>query len=223
MAKSKKVLDRDMMFRKIMPALADNPFSAPVTEAALLGDAPGDVPEPAAEAAPAPETAAVPEAQPSPEAQPAPEAKSEPAPAEPVPSAPVKAKPAVKSSRKTLADAPFTQAAPAPEERDELSVLRARLFARSDNTAPGMEQVSTVNLMESLVLRHLDTVIQRFNCCRCDRCRRDVAACALNLLPPKYVVADPVRLDDLAETIPAKGVYDALIKSVLKIRANPHH
>ncbi|WNX84786.1 late competence development ComFB family protein [Agathobaculum sp. NTUH-O15-33] len=207
MAKSKKVLDRDMMFRKIMPALADNPFSAPVTEASLLGEEPdAPAPQPEPEAAPAPEPAAVPEAAP-----------------EPVVPAPAKPKPAAKPRCKTLAEAPFTQTAPAPEESDELSVLRARLFARSDNAEAGLEQVSTVNLMESLVLRHLDTVIQRFNCCRCDRCRRDVAACSLNHLPPKYVVADPDRLDSMAETIPAKTVYDALIKAVLKVRANPHH
>ena len=30
MAKSKKELDRDLMFSKIMPALSDNPFTAPV-------------------------------------------------------------------------------------------------------------------------------------------------------------------------------------------------
>lgn len=31
MAKSKKELDRDLMFSKIMPALSDNPFTAPAT------------------------------------------------------------------------------------------------------------------------------------------------------------------------------------------------
>lgn len=201
MAKSKKVLDRDMMFRKIMPALADNPFSAPVTEAALLADPDEDpVPEPLTEAVsvPSEQTPAIQE------------------PAD-VPT------PAVSLHIATLADAPFTQSAPQPESDDELSVLRARLFARSNAADQSLEQVSTVNLMESLVLRHLDTVIQRFNCCRCDRCRRDVAACALNLLPPQYVVADPERLNALSETIPAKMVYDALIKAVLKIRKNPHH
>lgn len=206
MAKSKKVLDRDMMFRKIMPALADNPFSAPVTESALLGEAPD---------APAP--------QPEPAADPVPAAETTPEPEAPKPEAPAAAKSAAKTRRKTLADAPFTQSPPAPEESDELSVLRARLFARSDNGEAGFKQVSTVNLMESLVLRHLDTAIQRFSCCRCDRCRRDVAACTLNHLPPQYVVADPDRLDAMSAAIPSKIVYDALIKAVLKVRANPHH
>ena len=36
-----------------------------------------------------------------------------------------------------------------------------------------------VNLMEELVLTRLDSTIQRFNCCRCDKCKKDIAALAL--------------------------------------------
>lgn len=194
MAKSKKALDRDMMFRKIMPALADNPYAAPVVDTAPV-QAPA-----AAEDGPIPQSASP---------VPVPEAPAPPEPAQPRPV--------------SLGDAPFTIVRTSSEKEDDLSVLRARLFARSDFFPGEPEQVSTVNLMESLVLTHLDEVIQRFNCCRCDRCRRDIAACSLNLLPPQYVVASPDKLDALAGTIASKSVYDALIKAVLKVRAEPHH
>ena len=43
-----------------------------------------------------------------------------------------------------------------------------------------------VNLMEELVLTRLDSTIQRFNCCRCDKCKKDIATLALNRLTPLY-------------------------------------
>ncbi|MEG2213361.1 MAG: late competence development ComFB family protein, partial [Clostridiales bacterium] len=74
---------------------------------------------------------------------------------------------------------------------DPLSALRSKLFARSD--AYTQDSFATINVMENLVLKYIDQVIRRFNACSCDRCRCDVAAYALNYLPPKYIVADPQR------------------------------
>ena len=45
-----------------------------------------------------------------------------------------------------------------------------------------------VNLMEELVINKLDSTLDRFNCCKCDKCKKDIAALALNRLKPRYVV-----------------------------------
>ena len=104
----------------------------------------------------------------------------------------------------------------------KLSALRDKLFARSGS--PSQDgAVSTINVMENLVLQNLDTVIQKFNTCSCDRCRCDVAAYALNLLPAKYIVADPAKLDEVASQISQKLILDALIKAVIAVRAHPRH
>lgn len=42
------------------------------------------------------------------------------------------------------------------------------------------------NAMEALVLQKLDDIIDRVGCCKCEKCRMDVAALALNHLTPKY-------------------------------------
>lgn len=105
---------------------------------------------------------------------------------------------------------------------DSLEVLRSKLFARSEESAES-ETLATINIMESLVLRHIDSVLQRFNVCKCDRCRCDVAACALNLLPPKYIAATPAQISEVEKTIPQNIVMDALIKAVIQVRANPRH
>ena len=48
-------------------------------------------------------------------------------------------------------------------------------------------EVKLTNMMESLVLIKLDEVIDKLECCKCEKCRMDIASYALNRLPPKYV------------------------------------
>jgi len=149
MAKSKKELDKDLMFSKIMPALSDNPFTAPVAAAPPLR-------------------------------------------------------------------------AEEPEGTDALSALREKLFARSSDYIES-ETIATINVMENLVLNKVDQVIARFNVCTCDRCRCDICACALNILPPRYIVAKPDVIARAETEVPEKLVMDALIKAVIKVRSHPRH
>lgn len=144
MAKSKKSIDKDMMFNKIMPALAENPFAS-------------------------------------------------------------------------------IEHAPPPSEDDSLAALRAQIYARTDTSLLVRRDLSTINVMEELVLRKIDDVIAKFNCCRCDRCRCDVTALALNSLPPKYIVADLRDYDKSEDEAMERQVYDALVKAVIKVRTKPSH
>lgn len=148
-SKSKKELDRDLMFSKIMPALTENPFSS------------------------------------------------------------------VSASSIQLNPAPQTEA-------DPISALRDRIFL-SSGSLDDPEGLSAMNVMENLVLRNIDTVIRRFNVCGCDRCRCDICACALNQLPPHYIVAQKDKIEKAESEISQKLVIDALIKAVIQVRANPRH
>lgn len=40
------------------------------------------------------------------------------------------------------------------------------------------------NLMEDIVLQHVDRILEADGCCCCDICKSDVIAYALNHLPP---------------------------------------
>lgn len=192
--KTKKELDRDMMFRKIMPALADNPFSIPVTDPNFVDPPQGEDEAPALEFAPQPA-----------EEVPAPKRKKQRPKPEPAYSAPQP--PSLKLEE---------------DEEDDLSALSAKLFARAPQPAPAAARSATVNLMEGLVAKHLDEVMHRFNCCRCDRCRRDVAAGALNQLPARYVESG-AKLTPTERESNKKMVLNALIKSVLQVRSYPSH
>lgn len=143
MAKNKKQLDKDIMFQKIMPVLAGNPF------ADLSGT---------------------------------------------------------------------EQFQP---EANEISNLRARLAPRHSNIAA--EHPMPRNVQELVVDDLIDAVIQKFNCCSCDYCRRAIAAQTLNSLPPQYVAQEGEQLQQAARQMEQRDVYNALIKAVLKVRANPPH
>ncbi len=151
MAKSKKELDRESMFEKMLPALAENPFTVDK----------------------------------------------------------------LAQSAEPVSDEP-------PAE-DALSILQEKLFAKSGSAIGDMKNVSIVNIMEGLVLTHINPVIEKFNCCQCDRCRCDIVAYALNLLEPKYMVGELSEIEKAKEKIPEQQVVQALVKAVLKVRANPRH
>ena len=43
------------------------------------------------------------------------------------------------------------------------------------------------NLMEDYVMKTLDHMMEDLDCCKCEKCRLDIASYALNRLPSKYV------------------------------------
>ncbi|HAH79114.1 MAG TPA: hypothetical protein DEB16_04505 [Ruminococcaceae bacterium] len=113
-------------------------------------------------------------------------------------------------------------AAPAPGA--ELRAARARSQPhRVAVPALDSRRMAVVNVMEAAVLKKLNPVLERFSCCRCDRCKRDIVALALNKLPPRYrVVAEGQPLPELDQKENARVVM-AMIEAVLKVRANPRH
>lgn len=125
-----------------------------------------------------------------------------------------------------------------PEEEEAAPVVRPM-----DNTAPKIRELTPskptrrvvnipaidgqktelVNLMENLVLDKYDSVMARFNCCKCDRCKKDIIALALNKLPPKYAVLKEGELVPDVDKQLSSQVLTAMIQSVLQVRANPRH
>ena len=79
-----------------------------------------------------------------------------------------------------------------------------------------------VNLAELAVKERLNEALNRFKCCECDRCIKDIMAIAVNALPPKYVVRN--EQDIAVELRKYEGdVVGALVNAVLKVKNNPRH
>ncbi|MBR5486086.1 MAG: late competence development ComFB family protein [Oscillospiraceae bacterium] len=79
------------------------------------------------------------------------------------------------------------------------------------------------NVMERVVLERLDDAFSKFKCCKCDRCRKDVVALALNKLPPRYIVVDEKDISSYAAMINTAEVTTAIVQAVLQVRSNPRH
>lgn len=124
------------------------------------------------------------------------------------------------------AEEPEPRQEAAPEAApDSLSLLREKLnqpVAAPVQLRPARELV-LVNLAEQLVADRLDAVFEKFNCCRCDKCRRDVAAMALNTVAPQYVVATPDELPGLLAAAETKEIAGALVKAILYVKGHPDH
>ncbi len=201
----KKSTDKDLIFSKILPSLSDNPFvdTAELEEMEEALDVSMEDYEESAEIkAPSIEITAenitiqvIEAKEPVVELEPEPTPEPEPEP-EPLPE-------------------------PEDLEPDILTALRSRLFARTET--PTGSTHTTTNLMESLVLKYLDEVVDKFNLCKCDRCRCDVAAHALSNLNPKYIVGDSGYLNEIVEEIRNEEVLAALTRAALKVRMNPRH
>ena len=85
------------------------------------------------------------------------------------------------------------------------------------------ENTILVNIIEYLVTEKLDSAFAKFNCCKCDKCRKDVAAIALNKLKPKYMVIQPDRISEVVAQQNGAEVATALVQGILQVRSHPRH
>ena len=111
---------------------------------------------------------------------------------------------------------------------DSLDLLRERLEPQAVAPNPTLQRRAAkervlVNLMEQLIADRLDDAIEKFNCCRCDRCRQDIAVLTLNALPARYVSAEPEELPGLLAACPTREISPALVKAILEIKNHPRH
>ncbi|MBP2651162.1 MAG: Late competence development protein ComFB [Firmicutes bacterium] len=83
------------------------------------------------------------------------------------------------------------------------------------------------NSMEAVVRQALDELLDDYSeICKCERCRYDIMALALNVLPPKYVVSDRgavlTRLSGLEQQFKV-NVVCAVTNAIDIVKSKPHH
>ncbi|MGQ9474699.1 MAG: late competence development ComFB family protein [Actinomycetota bacterium] len=83
------------------------------------------------------------------------------------------------------------------------------------------------NYMEEVVESTLEEILaHRDDICKCDRCKMDIKALALNSLPPKYVVTDKgyvyTKVNELESQFKA-DVTVAVTNAMKVVRNNPRH
>ena len=80
------------------------------------------------------------------------------------------------------------------------------------------------NYMETLVWNTINNIIDQFGCCTCDRCKVDIAAYALNNLPPKYIVTNEIyaKLQVLESQFEVR-ITTQVSAGMQRIKENPRH
>lgn len=111
------------------------------------------------------------------------------------------------------AEAPF--AADPPEAEPPAPVPAA--------PEPETEPPHPVNLAELLVEQYYPIYQKRLNGCPCERCRDDAMGMALNKIKPHYVPSDMLTAEHLKDRALITETVTALMKALFAVKRNPHH
>lgn len=82
------------------------------------------------------------------------------------------------------------------------------------------------NYMEEIVFNQMKEVLTDINMCTCDKCLLDIAAIALNSLPPKYIVTEKGELYSKINTLGQQfevDVVSAITKAAVLVKRRPRH
>lgn len=82
------------------------------------------------------------------------------------------------------------------------------------------------NYMEEVVFNLMKEVLDDINTCKCEKCILDIAAIALNDLPPKYIVTEKGELYSKVNALKRQFEVDviaALTKAAVLVKRNPRH
>jgi competence protein ComFB len=87
-------------------------------------------------------------------------------------------------------------------------------------------QLQMKNYMEEIVLNSMDDILKDINMCKCERCRMDIAAKALNDLPPQYVVTRIGEIYSRINNLKIQfevDIISAITKAAILVKRNPRH
>ncbi len=82
------------------------------------------------------------------------------------------------------------------------------------------------NYMEEIVNDMIDDILRDMKTCSCERCRIDIAAKALNDLPPQYVVTRKGEVYSKINNLRAQFEVDviaAITKAAILVKRYPNH
>ncbi|HHW48562.1 MAG TPA: late competence development ComFB family protein [Clostridiaceae bacterium] len=80
--------------------------------------------------------------------------------------------------------------------------------------------------MEEIVFKMMKKVLNDLDVCKCDKCMLDIAAIALNKLPPKYVVTEKGELFSKVNILIQQfevDIVSAITKAAIQVKNNPRH
>ena len=82
------------------------------------------------------------------------------------------------------------------------------------------------NYMEEIVLSAVDDILKDIKMCNCAKCKLDIAAKALNDLPPQYIVTQKGEIYSKINNLKNQfevDVISAITKAAILVKRNPMH
>ena len=86
--------------------------------------------------------------------------------------------------------------------------------------------MAVVNIMENIISEKLDLQLKDCDCCKCNDCKQDMLAYALNIIPPKYVNSAKGELFGRINSTKLQNSVDidiAIAKAISIVSASPNH
>ncbi|MHB8916439.1 MAG: late competence development ComFB family protein [Desulfocucumaceae bacterium] len=80
-----------------------------------------------------------------------------------------------------------------------------------------------INVTETTLFEQLKKIIDKRDICKCERCRLDIAAIALNKLPPNYVVTTEGEVVRAISPQLKIDVQRELENAISLVAKRPHH
>lgn len=98
----------------------------------------------------------------------------------------------------------------------------------SDNNANNIydDEKTTVNFIEILVRDKLESVLNKFKCCKCQSCKNDIVVIALNNLPVFYFSGNKKEIEEALEEFKLSNNIDVvteIIKAIILVRKKEKH
>lgn len=82
------------------------------------------------------------------------------------------------------------------------------------------------NVMEQVVIDCIERNIKILNCCQCQQCQMDIAACVLNRMPPRYVTTETgelyTKVNQMGEEFKTEVMVE-VIRAAEVVRKFPKH
>ncbi len=82
------------------------------------------------------------------------------------------------------------------------------------------------NIMEDIVSERLEVILKNMDCCKCEQCKTDMKALALNAIKPKYANTLTGELYGRVDTLLLQNSIDidiAITKAVSLVASMPNH
>lgn len=126
-----------------------------------------------------------------------------------------------------LEPSPQPEQVPAPESAPQPETAPAPVpDPLPEQREESIENVTYINVMQALVEDKVDKYMERFQMCRCSRCRTDVIALTLTSLPAKYIVVpehEGVPMLSIYEGRYSPAVTAQLMWACQKVAEHPRH